>query len=37
MISEAKSLIRWNGAGFHACMLRLALEEAEVVWSKLQK
>lgn len=31
MIAEAKALTRYNGAGFCICVLRLTLEEAEVV------
>lgn len=37
MISEAKSLSSWIGVGFHAHMLRSALEAAEAVGSQLQK
>ena len=33
MIAEAKTLTRYNGAVFCIYVLRLALEEAGVVWS----
>ena len=37
MIAEAKTLTRYNGAVFCIYVLRLALEEAGVVWSQLQE
>lgn len=37
MTEGAKTLTRYSGAGFCIYVLRLALEEAGVVWSQLQE